>query len=341
MQNKHFLITHKNEDRSVFIDKLKYSKTIFHISDKPENGDILKDPNLGYHTYFCQWVLENYDNLPDYVVICQSIPDDHCHETLLAIDSTFTSDFGSLCYARSLYNQYTTNWGHGFSLPLRTLLHELDHGFINDNNSSKSIYVVYPGDINFVSKKRLLEKPKSFYQKIIDFDNNDKIYNLILNQDVPDHVYDDIDKNFPEYKNLRRKDKFEKLIDRDKVNRRYGMIGLCLEALWSILFCSEKTFKMLEKSQAVIGNKLYFDTRNSTYDSNFKFNVFPYNDNANINSIQLKLLENDWFKWDCPYYLKWRKTLVEKTIWEGQQRGFDGKELLEFYERVGYKHISL
>ena len=52
-------------------------------------------------------------------------------------------------------------------------------------------------------------------------------------------------------------------------------------------------------------------------------------------------MENDWFKWDCPYYLKWREKLIEKTIWEGQQRGFDGKQLLEIYERVGYKHISL
>ena len=341
MQNKHFLITHKNEDRSIFIDKVKYSKTIFHVGDNPQEGDIIKDPLKGFHTFFSEWVLENYNNLPDYVVVCQAIPGDHVHEPLLAIDATFTSDFGSLCYARSLYNQYSTNWGHGFSMPLRTLLHELGLGFINDNNVEKSLYMVYPGEINFVSRKRILEKPKSFYEKLSSLDSNKAIYNIIDNQEFPRFFYEDIKRNFPQYKNHSNKQLLEIFTDKTKVNEKYGLLGLCLESLWMIIFAGREQFKTLEKSQAVIGNKLYCDIKKSSYDANFNFNIFPYNNDPNVTKINLKLMENDWFKWNCPYYLKWRKTLVEKTIWEGEQRGFDGKQLLEFYERVGYKHISL
>jgi hypothetical protein len=106
-----------------------------------------------------------------------------------------------------------------------------------------------------------------------------------------------------------------------------------------ILFSSKEEFKMLEKSQAVMGNKLYFDLRNSQYDPDFKFNLFPYNDDNTI--LNLKLLENSWFDFHCPYYIKWRETLKEKTLTCGEMFGFDGQALLDFYERIGYKHISL
>jgi hypothetical protein len=42
--------------------------------------------------------------------------------------------------------------------------------------------------------------------------------------------------------------------------------------------------------------------------------------------MNFRLLENNWFDWDCPNYLKWREALIEKTIWEGNQRGFKGNK---------------
>lgn len=340
MQDKHFLITHYKEDRDIFINKLKYKKTIFHVGDNPQPGDVVKDRLKGFHTFFAEWVLENYDNLPDYVVVCQADPTDHVHEPLLAVDATFTSDFGSLCYGRSILNQYATNWANGTRIPIRLLAHELGIGFINDNNISKSIYTVYPGEINFISRKRLLEKTKSFYQKIIDFDNNSILFSLYDKYKIPQYVFDDLKNNFSEQKNTTKEEKI-KFIKKTDPNKKHGYFGLCFEALWLIAFSDYNTFKTFEKSQALLKNKLYFNTRNTKYDTNFKFSIFPYNENASITKTNLKLLENDWFDWDCPYYLKWREKLIEKTIWEGEQRGFDGKQLLEFYKQIGYKHISL
>ena len=68
--------------------------------------------------------------------------------------------------------------------------------------------------------------------------------------------------------------------------------------------------------------------------------VVPFSNSTGQTKHNLMLLENDWFDWECPNYLKWREKLVEKTIWEGQQRGFNGQELLDYYNKIGYKHIS-
>jgi hypothetical protein len=99
-------------------------------------------------------------------------------------------------------------------------------------------------------------------------------------------------------------------------------------------------FNHLDTAQAALGNKLYLDTKNHTYDPNFKFFVFPFASSTQETIMNFKLLENDWFDWDCPNYLKWREKLVEKTIWEGQQRGFDGLEYIKYLEQSGCKHIS-
>ena len=43
MQDKHFIIIHKDEDRDIFINKLNYPKTVFHVGDNPQPGDIIVD----------------------------------------------------------------------------------------------------------------------------------------------------------------------------------------------------------------------------------------------------------------------------------------------------------
>jgi hypothetical protein len=57
--------------------------------------------------------------------------------------------------------------------------------------------------------------------------------------------------------------------------------------------------------------------------------------------INYRLLENDWFDWNCEHYQAWRNSLIENTIYEGNLRGFNGLELVNYYENIGYKHISL
>jgi hypothetical protein len=336
MQNKHVVMLHKNEDRDIFINKLKYPKTVYHVGDNPEPGDIHVDPKFGLQSCFAMWILDNYDNLPDYVIFSQAEPSDHVHEPLLAFDSTLTAKWGSFCYARSMYDQYSLDWTK--INPIRTLAHKLGYGFHNDNNIRKVLYYFFPGEILYISKEKILEKPKSFYELIISIDIENKFVDYV-NENYPAYVYRYLRILHPELNSFSSKEKITQLTTHHK--RPHSYIGFSFEALWFILLADKDLFDLLDSSQACLGNKFYFNTNNEKYDPNFKFSKFPYSNNVHETKINFKLFENDWFDWECPYYLKWRETLVEKTIWEGEQKGFDGQELLNFYEKIGYKHISL
>jgi hypothetical protein len=338
-QEKHVIILHCKEDRDVFINKIKFPKTVFHVGNNPEPGDIVTDPKLGYQFLFAKWVLDHYDNLPEFVILSQAIPDDHTVEPLTAIECKFTNGWGSFAYARSMYNQWTTNW---FKInPLRETAHFLGVGFTNDNNASKNMYFFHPGEIFYVSRETLLKKPKSFYEKIMLLDNKEEYFKLLRTEPKPEYFWQDISKFHPNLNGLSKKEKLEKLENLEwNVVRDFGYSGCTLEALWTFIWADEDTFDMIDTAQACLGNKLYFNTNFETYDDNFTFYKFPFSKNINQTMMNFKLLENNWFDWDCPNYKKWREALVKKTIWEGEQRGFDGLEYIKYLENYGIKHIS-
>lgn len=339
MQEKHVVVFRGNEDRDIYINKIKYPKTVYQINGvgEPEKDDIVTDSRQSTDWILAQHIVDSYDNLPDYTIFSQANPDDHVHEMLLAIDSTFTDDFGSFSYARSMYDQYCFNFWERL-VPVEIVANELGLKFHNSNNTRKSIYYCQPGQFFYVSKKRILEKPKSFYQKIVDLDNDNRLVEKIISCEHPDFFWKELYKQNKKYRNLSKTEKLKTAFRRTKRDEIYG---LALEPLWFLIFGNNDLVQKINKAQSTIGNELYFNTYSKNYDSNFSFNSYPYNLNPHKTMMNFKLLENNWFKWDCPYYLKWRKKLIEKTIWEGQQRGFNGKELLEFYKTVGYKHISL
>ena len=110
MQDKHFVFVHCKEDRDVLINKIKYPKTVYHVGNDLQPGEIQMSSKQGIEWIYMTWIVENYDNLPDYTIFSQAIADDHVHEPLLAFESTLTSGFGSFAFARSMYNQYTIDW---------------------------------------------------------------------------------------------------------------------------------------------------------------------------------------------------------------------------------------
>ena len=336
MQNKHVVLIHKSEDRDVFINKLKYPRTVYHVGDDPQEGDIHVDPKFGLQACYAMWILDNYENLPDYVIFSQADPSDHVHEPLLAIDSTLTSKWGSFCYARSMYDQYSMEWCN--LNPIRTLAHDVGLGFHNDNNAYKVLYQIYPGEIMYITREKIREKPRSFYEYMVKLDLDDKFVDYV-NEEYPTYVKLIIDKLQPELKGLPFKEKVKILTS--EIDRPQSLIGWSWEALWQIIWADEKLFKLLNESQMCLGNKLYFNTNSKTYDSRFKFSKFPYSEDYRMTQMNLRLLENDWFDWNCPNYLKWREKLAEKTILEGETHGFDGKLFLKYLEQIGYKHISL
>ena len=339
MQDKHLLIVHHSEDREKFINKINLPKTVFHVGNNPQKNDVVKNWKIGYQALFANWVLENYDNLPDFLIVSQADPFDHVIDPITAMNCTFTGSWGSFSYARSLYNQWTTNW-HKIN-PLREIAHYLDVGLTNDNNVSKSMYFFYPGEIFYVSKKKLLEKPKSFYEKIINLDKKEVYFSILRNANKPAYFWNDVSKYHPELNGLTRDKKIEILEDFEWCRKKdMGYSGLSLEALWFYIWADQDVFDLVDTAQAAIGNKLYFDTKTNSYNNKVRFNIKPFSDNNHFTMMNFRLFENNWFDWSCPIYLKWRQSLVEQTILEGNNRGFDGKELIKHYEDYGYKHIS-
>lgn len=335
MQDKHFVFVHCKEDRDVLINKIKYPKTVYHVGNDLQPGEIQMSNKQGIEWIYMTWIVDNYDNLPEYTIFSQAVADDHVHEPLLAFESTLTSGFGSFAYARSLYNQYTTDWVRCH--PCASLLEKMGLKLHNINNASKTIFMCYPGVIFFVSRDKIREKPKSFYEKLIELDNDDTFYEDFINEQKPSYFYIDNRKYHKELRGLTNQELFNTRTVRD----RTSYFGRTCEALWYFIFADKNTFNRLNASQACLGNQLYFNTNRNKYDENFKFSIFPFSENSSETSINYKLLENDWFDWDCPNYIKWRESLVEKTIWEGEQRGFDGRGYLNYLQRMGYKHISL
>ena len=349
MQDKHFVIFHGREDRDIFINKLNYTKTIYHIDGiggEAEEGDIVVGNQQVTDWIIAKYIVDNYDNLHEYTIFTQADLRDHVHEPLLAIESTLTDKFGSFCYARSIYEQYTLSWGRLHSSYLSSKRLGLE--FHNANNSRKFIYYCCPGSIFYVHRDRIREHPKSFYENLIQCDNDEDFFDYVINYDHPDWLWAEINNLHPELKNLSKKEKIKKLtkdipngltLNGSKPKDDY--FGVSTEPLWSsVIFAGKDLFDLMDTAQATVGNKLYFDTNKSKYNTNFKFYAFPYSRSMFRTILNFKLLENNWFDWNCPNYLKWREKLIEKTILECEKLGYDGLEYVRFLEESGYKHIS-
>ena len=349
MQDKHFVIFHGKEDRDIFINKINHSKTIYHIDGiggQAEEGDIVVGNQQVTDWIHAKYIVDNYDNLHEYTIFAQADPTDHVHEPLLAIESTFTGLYGSFSYARSIYEQYTLTWERLHAVYLSSKRLGID--FHNANNSRKFIYYCTPGTTFYVHRDRIRERPKSFYENIIKCDNDVDFFNYVLDYDHPDWLWAEINRAHPEMSHLSKIEKLKKLtidVPKNKTlnssKPKDDYFGVSTEPLWSsIFFTGKEMFYLMDTAQATIGNKLYFDLRKNNYNLDFKFSRFPYSPNMSETILNFKRLENNWFDWDCPNYLKWRKALIEKTIWEGKQRGFDGLGYVKYLEQSGCKHIS-
>jgi hypothetical protein len=349
MQDKHFVILHGKENRDILINKLNHSKTVYHIEGiggEAEPEDIIVGNHQVTDWIMAKYIVDNYDDLHEYTIFTQADPTDHVHEPLLAFESTLTAQYGSFCFARSIYEQYTLTWDRLHSVYLSSKRLGID--FYNANNSRKFIYMCYPGVIFYVHRDRIREQPKSFYENLIKCDNDVDFFKYVEEYNHPAWLWQEIDKKYPEFKKLSKEEKIKKItsdvpkamtLNSSKPKDDY--FGVSTEPLWSsIFFAGKELFDLMDTAQATIGNKLYFDVRKNNYDINFKFSRFPYSSNMSETILNFKRLENNWFDLDCPNYLKWRKTLVEKTIWEGEQRGFDGLGYVKYLEQSGCKHIS-
>jgi hypothetical protein len=330
MQDKHIVIVHTREDREIFINKVKYSKTVYHADvegGKAESSDIIVDKKQCMDWIFAQYIVDNYDNLHEYTIFCQANPFDHVHEALLAIDSTFTSGFGSLCYARSIYNQYYYAGNNPRYHPISLVSKLINLGLHNEDNIDKSIYVCHCGAIFFAHRDNIRQRPKSFYQNIIDMDNDELLLEKYINHNPPAYFKNHLNRAHPDLSHLSMKDKLYATFYK---NKRDDFFGTCIEPLWFYILCDKDLFNKINRGQAALGNQLSFGP----------YNIFPFDDHTGSTMLNFKRLENSWFDFDCPYYQKWRGTLKEKTIETGKLFNINGEQYLNYLEANNIKHIS-
>lgn len=361
MQDKHVVIFRANEDRDIFINKCTLPKTVYQIRDKgiPEEGDIVVDKHQVIDWMMCKFIIDNYDNLPEYTIFTSADPRDHVVNLEIAIHCKFTSGYGSFCFGRSFYSQYTFGWERIH--PSQILANLIGLGMVNDDNCSKQIYPCQPGTIFYVHKSRILQHSKSFYENIVNWDNDNKLREYYLNYKHPDWFWQYLSYHNPETKALSKIERLEKSIQKSMHRTgRQDFFGLSMECLWTLMFMSKEEFNLLEKSQAVIGNKLYFNTRLEKYNSNFLFTIYPYEKNIIETNANFLLMENNWFDYNDPTYILWKEKLLEKLYYEFHKEKNESLEsfwqrsnkndimksnkVINFLNRLksfGYKHITI
>ena len=151
------VVSRYNEDVE-WAKGLKYETIIF---NKNESEYHLYDnnlPNVGRegHTFF-NYIVSNYDNLPDYSAFLQGNPYDHCSDVVNKINNfDFNTEFKPLgpLFEETMsiehINQQILNYGNriGFEITF-------------------PVYYVR-GAQYIISRKLIHNKPKSYYEKILD-----------------------------------------------------------------------------------------------------------------------------------------------------------------------------
>ncbi|MCX6701734.1 MAG: DUF3431 domain-containing protein [Candidatus Zambryskibacteria bacterium] len=157
------------------LDWLKELPWNYIIYDKGEDNlpswvkNVVKLPNIGResHTYLA-YIIDNYDNLPDYTIFLQDKPLDHSKELIKKINN-----FKGECdfFALSDDILYADGYGgpHHFGLKIAESARKI---FLN-----KIDFFEFPAGAQFiVSKKAILFHAKMTYQRIMDFMIREKPY---------------------------------------------------------------------------------------------------------------------------------------------------------------------
>lgn len=125
------------------------------------------------HTYY-QYICDNYDALPDYVVFAQGRPFDHSPNIVAQLNACIESiennnvpnDFEFFCERVLPCNLSGCRCHAG--LPLIDVYEKLFH-----ERKTNMSFVFGSGAQFVVSKSRILKRPRSFYQKIVELLQHD------------------------------------------------------------------------------------------------------------------------------------------------------------------------
>jgi len=162
---------------------------IYDKSLKPIPGSIpLPNVGMNQHTYF-HYIVNNYYNLPDYVIFLQGNPFDHMKRDITS--ENFQQKIYELILSKpeTIKDVYIPNWH------IHTL-NELSPGLKVPEYYEYFFGVKFPGVIKFTSgsqyiipKSRILERPLEFYEEIYkmatDIGPNDFLWFDVHHNDEP------------------------------------------------------------------------------------------------------------------------------------------------------------
>jgi hypothetical protein len=158
------VICHFKEDLS-WVKDIKHKVVIYNKNPEHNNLYEINLPNVGFDTIvYLKYIIDNYDNLPDYVCFSQDDPFYHCPRFIEKVNEfDFIRKFHPLgiSYIRSVDNIVKDTISYADSVGIK---YELPIKFIN---SAQCI----------VSRELILMRNKESYQRI-----KDSIPNQIISQ---------------------------------------------------------------------------------------------------------------------------------------------------------------
>lgn len=163
-----------------WVKKIKDSKVTIYNKSSLDIEDTISLPNIGreMHTYF-HHIVENYNNLSDWVFFTQGNPFDHVREYVEIVN-----DFPeSLNKSKlSIDDCHFFSNGNDYDKHLKSISNGLPHhdGSLNIDSVWFSLFTSPPpseydfvaGCIFCVSKEQILMREKSFYEKCLDIASN-------------------------------------------------------------------------------------------------------------------------------------------------------------------------
>lgn len=135
------------------------------------NHVVLNNVGREGHTYY-KHIYDNYDNLSDYIIFLQGNPFDHSPNIISNLNKYINNKELSIDFeflSERILNSNLKNCPHHPGLPLIKTYEKLFGRIINKNMN----FIFGAGAQFIVSKKKILQRPKEFYLKIVEMLDKD------------------------------------------------------------------------------------------------------------------------------------------------------------------------
>jgi hypothetical protein len=156
VSNKIKVIIAKYDEDTSWAKNLNYEYLIYNKNEKDIGLFDIDLPNVGResHTYLT-YIIDNYDNLPEYICFLHGVPYDHCLDVVDKINNfNFNDNFLAL---GGVYYLHNSQWDRTFEFADKI-------GLKYNKEKTKMIASCQ----SIVSKELILQTPKKIYENIVN-----------------------------------------------------------------------------------------------------------------------------------------------------------------------------